>query len=327
MKLKSLSITGLLTLDMHALNNEGAEGNTMMTRMVDIVDASGQKYTVNAISGDMFKHIQSGHLIDEALESGLPLCEGCKRFDANRICADGVFISKFDGQRPADSAILSDTLAKCVVDDLQGILITSEIGVDEKGKPKKRSIARKSCIEFGWAIGKPDKVSTESYFHAKYVPEGRGKGSESAENLGQNIFHRPASSGQYAVVVGIDLFRVSRNDISLEVVGEGQQVERRQAALLRSVLNTFVKPTGAHRNTQNPHIVSFEGAIATSSTSLPAPAVSALNDSYGEEMKRLAEVLNQMDSGSIAVHEFKSLSGFASTITTILGPAAARARA
>ena len=79
MNTKSIAISGLLTLDMHALNNEGAEGNTMMTRMVDIVDASGRKHTVNAISGDMFKHIQTGHLIDEALESGLPLCESCKK--------------------------------------------------------------------------------------------------------------------------------------------------------------------------------------------------------------------------------------------------------
>jgi len=321
MKIKSLSIAGLLTLDMHALNNEGAEGNTMMTRMVDIVDGSGQKHTVNAVSGDMFKHVQTGHLIDEALESGLPLCEGCKRFDANRICGDGGFVSSTEFNRDtADSVILSAALKKCIVDDLQGILITSEIG-------KKRSIARKSCVEFGWAVGRPGAVSTESYFHAKYVPEGRAKGSESAENLGQNIFHRPASSGQYAVVVGIDLFRVSRNDISLEVVGEQEQIERRQAALLRSVLNAFVKPTGAHRNTQNPHIVDFKGAIATSASSLPAPAVSALNDGYRGEMKHVAEVLNKIQPASIDVHEFESLSGFAETIASILGTSVARNRA
>lgn len=327
MKIKSLSISGLLTLEMHALNNEGAEGNTMMTRMVDIVDASGQKHTVNAISGDMFKHIQTGHLIEEALEFGLPLCEGCKKFDANRICIDDVFISGFKDQKPKDSAILADAFRKCVVDDLQGILITSEIGLDDKGKPKKRSIARKSCVEFGWVVGKPGAVATESYFHAKYVPEGRGKGSDSAENLGQNIFHRPASSGQYAVVVGIDLFRVSRNDISLEIVGDEKGVRRRQAALVRSVMNAFVKPTGAHRNTQSPHIVDFKGVVATSASSLPAPAVSALNNEYVGEMKRVAEVLNQMQPNSIEVHEFQSLSGFAETIASVLGPAVARAQA
>lgn len=318
MRIKSLSVVGLLTLDMHALNNEGAEGNTMMTRMVDIVDASGQKHTVNAISGDMFKHIQTGHLIEEALECGLPLCEGCKRFDANRICGDQSFVGSSDFNKDTlDSSILSAALKKCVVDDLQGILITSDIG-------KKRSIARKSCIEFGWVIGKPGAVSTESYFHAKYVPEGRGKGSESSPNLGQNIFHRPASSGQYAVVAGIDLFRVLRNDISLEILGDENEVGRRQAALVRSVLNAFVKPTGAHRNTQSPHIVDFKGVVATSASSLPAPAISALNENYSGEVSRVAEVLNQMQPGSIEVHEFQGLSGFTSTIATVLGPDVAR---
>lgn len=321
MKIKSLSITGLITLDMHALNNEGAEGNAMMTRMVDIVDASGQRHTVNAISGDMLKHIQTGHLIEEAIELGLPLCAGCKKFDANRICGDEDFVkSKQFDKDTLDSTILSAALQRCVVDDLQGILITSEIG-------KKRSIARKSCVEFGWVVGKPGVVSTESYFHAKYVPEGRAKGSESAENLGQNIFHRPASSGQYAVVVGIDLFRVLRNDISLEVVGKENDVDRRQAALVRSVLSAFVKPTGAHRNTQCPHVVDFQGAIATSASSLPAPAVSALNDDYAGEMNRIAEILNQVQPGSIKMYEFWSLSDFAKTIASILGPAIARVNA
>ncbi len=321
MNIKSMAISGLLTLDMHALNNEGAEGNTMMTRMVDIVDASGQKHTVNAVSGDMFKHIQTGHLIEEALEFELALCEGCRRFDANRICGDEGFVNKSGfNKETTDSAILSAALKRCLVDDLQGILITSEIG-------KKRSIARKSCVEFGWAIGKPGAISTESYFHAKYVPEGRGKGSESSENLGQNIFHRPASSGRYAVVVGVDLFRVSRNDITLDNAVDQKSVGRRRAALVRSVMNTFVKPNGAHRNTQNPHIVDFQGVLTTSASSLPAPAVSALNDDYAKETSRIATVLNQMHPDSVKVHSFEGLAAFAETIAVVLGPMVAQSGA
>ena len=45
------------------------------------------------------------------------------------------------------------------------------------------------------------------------------------------------------------------------------------------------------------------------------------------EAKRIAEVLNQIQPGSIAVHEFKHLSEFAEAIATILGPAIARAHA
>jgi CRISPR-associated protein Cst2 len=36
--IRSLSLSGRLTLDMHSLNNEGGEGNQIQTRMVHIVD-------------------------------------------------------------------------------------------------------------------------------------------------------------------------------------------------------------------------------------------------------------------------------------------------
>lgn len=320
MNTQSLAISGLLTLEMHALNNEGAEGNTMMTRMVDIVDEKGAKHTVNAVSGDMFKHMQTGHLIEEARSAKLPLCAGCEKFDANRICFDEAFKAGFkDGAR--DSDILSGALQTCAVDDMQGILITSKIG------GKERSIARKSCVEFGWAVGKPGAVSTEAYFHAKYVPEGRAQGSGSSDNLGQNIFHRPASSGLYAITLGVDLFRVGRNDITLEPALEDGQAEMRRAALLRSILSTFLKPTGAHRNTQNPHVVDFSGVVAASSSSLPAPAVSALRDDYLDQIDRLAAVLNQIEAGAVTNRRFSGLAGFAETMAELLGPAVARASA
>src|SRR5213593_4705477 len=164
MMLRSLSISGILTLELHSLNNEGGEGNTMMTRMVGIVDETGRKHTVNAISGDMFKHIQAEHLQAEALGRGLPLCNGCKVMNANRIAFDEAFTKNSEfGKETSDSQILATALKTCVMDDCEGILITNEIG-------KKRSIARKSCIEFGWVVGKPEQVTTEAYFHAKYVP-------------------------------------------------------------------------------------------------------------------------------------------------------------
>lgn len=313
MKLHSLSISGIVTMNLHALNNEGSEGNTMMTRMVEIVDKDGKNHTVNAVSGDMFKHIQAEHLFMEAKSNNLPLCEGCVTFDANRICADESF-TKNDSftTETKDSEIISEAIKKCVVDDAEGILITSEIG------RKGRSIARKSSIEFGWIVGCPDNTRTESYFHAKYVPEGRGKGSGAGENLGQNIFHRPASSGQYAVVVNVDLYKVGRNDITLAYV-DGVQRQDRIKALLKSVLNTFIKPTGAHRNTQHPHILDFSGIVTTSLSTLPAPVISGLNPNYREEIKKIAENLNRTTTSSpITVTTFDGLAAFSGIIADIL---------
>src|SRR6185312_4860822 len=99
-----------------------------MTRMVDIVDEDRNLHSVNAISGDMLKHVQAEHLYNYSIEHNLPLCNACKKFDANRICGDEEFTKnpKFTKETP-DSHILGAALGKCTLDDIEGILITSEI--------------------------------------------------------------------------------------------------------------------------------------------------------------------------------------------------------
>lgn len=313
MPIQSISICGEAILDLHALNNEGAEGNALMTRMVDIVDSQGNLHTVNAISGDMLKHIQAEHLYRHALEHSLPLCNACQKFDANRICADEEFTKNPDFNKDSlDSAILGAALKRCTLDDVEGILITSEIG------GKGRSIARKSCVEFGWAVGIPEKTRTESYFHVKYVPEGRGKGSGAGENLGQNIFHRPASSGSYAIVLNLDPLRVGRNDITLDYAVDAAGRQARIKGLVVSVLNTFIRLNGAHRNTQLPHLVDFKGAIVTSSSSVPAPSLSALNPEYLSQLQSTCTHLNRLRSDSaLSITQFENLAEFTSQMVDL----------
>jgi CRISPR-associated protein Cst2 len=312
---KSISISGLLTMELHALNNEGSEGNTMMTRMVDVVvndsDGKPRKFTVNAVSGDMFKHILVEHLTAEAKSSGLALSKGCELMNPNRIQYDWRDNPNKYTKESKDSDILKDAIATCTVTDCAGTLITSDLG-------KSRSIARKSCVEIGWVVGKPGLVTTDSYFHAKYVSEGRGEGKGESANLGQNIFHRPASSGQYAAVVNLDLYKVGRNDITLEPVHTEEERKKRCEALVKATLATFLKPTGAHRNTQAPHVVDFSGVIATSTSSVPAPCVSALNPDFETQVEAIAATLNRMNTSSpIGVNRFANMAAFAEQMADI----------
>lgn len=313
MKIHSLAISGLVTLNLHSLNNEGAEGNYLQTRQVQVVDEQGNLHAVNAISGDMFKHIQAEHLFNLAVEKNLPLCGPCQRFDANRIVADVEFASAIPKDTP-HSVVLSEAIKKCVIDDAEGILITSEIG------GQKRAIGRKSVLEYGWVVGRPEITRTESYFHVKFAPEGRGKGSgdESGANTGQNIFYRPASSGQYAVVLNVDLYRVGRNDINFEYVIPNEERKNRIKGVLESVLFTFLKPNGAHRNTQNPHVVNFEGIISVSSSTVPAPIASALNSKYKEEIIAVKEALEKLEPGTITIYPFNSLGEFAQRLGSLI---------
>src|SRR5258708_37767193 len=99
----SLSIAARATLDTHSLNNEAGGGNHVHTRMIDIVGHDGHLYNVNAISGDMLKHVQAEHLFVLARERGLPLCAGCRQFNANRINADEQWMDSIKGLSDAQA--------------------------------------------------------------------------------------------------------------------------------------------------------------------------------------------------------------------------------
>lgn len=300
--LYNLSISARLTLDMHSLNNEGGEGNQIQTRMVNIVDQSGSLHNVNAISGDMYKHIQAEHLFNIAKTNpDLPLCAGCREFNANRINADKAFFERT--AKSNDAQVLDELLKTCTIDDIEGILITEG----------KRSLPRKSVIEFGWVVGVPEKVETDSYFHVKYASsdrtktaESRKEESDSGANLGQAIFHRPASSGIYALVCHLELARIGFNDITQTYAIPTEQRVARAKALLESVLYTFLQPNGAMRSTQAPHLVNLEGIVSISAGATPAPTVSPLKDDYREQITHVKTALDNIVPNTIDTHAFNS---------------------
>lgn len=310
----SLSISARATLDLHSLNNEGGEGNQIQTRMVNIVDQAGRLQNVNAISGDMYKHIQSDHLIRRALDAGLPVCAGCREFNANRINADKDFLARTAALN--DAELLSELLRTCAVDDMAGILITEG----------KRSLPRKSVVEFGWVVGLSEAVTTDSYFHVKYVNDrSEGKRKEDREatestgsNLGQSIFHRPASSGVYAAICHINFARIGFNDITQTYAIDAAQRAARAKVLLESVLFTFIEPNGAMRTTQAPHLVNFEGVVSYSTASVPAPNVSPLKDGFVDQVGSLANVLNQVQPGAVGTAAFADLSEFGGILTQLM---------
>jgi CRISPR-associated protein Cst2 len=297
----SLSISGRMTLELHSLNNEGGEGNQIMTRTVTLVDPEGGIHKVNAISGDMFKHIQAEHFYLLARERGLPLCAGCQTFRSDRILGDSQFFRNLPSR---DQEVIHALLQHCALDDTEGTLIAQGA----------RSIPRKSVAEFGWVVGLPDKVRTESYFHVRYAQERGGKGEEAQA---QPIFHRPASSGIYAAVATFELARIGFNDISQTYAIPEEERLRRYQAFLESVLYTFVEPNGAMRGTQNPHIVAFEGVVTVSHAVLPAPTISPLAEDYREQVRRVAQALDPAGQ-HLRVYPFTDMADFAATMRQIL---------
>ncbi len=307
----SIAISAQATLDMHSLNNEGGEGNQIQTRMVNIIGADGKLHNVNAISGDMFKHIQAEHMHRLAVAANLPLSEGARAFNANRVNYDiEVENALFKALEKAkgDPGELDVILKQCAVTDMEGILVTAG----------KRSLPRKSVVEFGWVVGVPEYVDTDTYFHVKYVSDSasaRAKADESDEarsgNTGQAIVHRPASSGIYAIVLNLESARIGFNDISQSYAIDEKERENRLKILLESVLYTFVEPAGAMRSTQNPHILDFKGVISVSHDVVPAPCISPLKPDFSTDVKQIAEAINSLRPNAVEVKSFASLGEFA----------------
>jgi len=310
----SLSISARAVLNMHSLNNEGGEGNQIQTRMVDIIyydeNKQPRQANVNAISGDTFKHIQAGHLHRIAVERGLTLCSACQRFDANRMSADPDF-REWLKSKPTQVQVLDRLVSHCTIDDLEGNLVT-ESGL---------SVPRKSVAEFGWVVGVPNAVVTDDYFHVKYVPDRREKPADKDAregNLGQAIFHRPASSGVYAIVSNFEVSRIGYNDINQQYI-DGVDRQARYSALLESILYSFIQMNGAMRNTQLPHLVALHGVVAVSFGVAPAPTVSPLSATFAEEISGTRDVLNKLHGKDlIEVNEFSDLTSFAAVMQNLI---------
>jgi CRISPR-associated protein Cst2 len=262
----------------------------------------------------MLKHIQAEHLF--RLLSGredVPLCAACAEFNANRISADANYSKAIEGKSDAEALALM--LERCALDDMAGNLITAG----------NRSIPRKSVAEFSWVVGLPELTTTDSYFHVKYASE-RSEEARTAEreeeqrkaNLGQAIFHRPASSGVYAIVANFEMARIGFNDITQTYAVDQAQRIARYKALLESVLYTFIEPNGAMRGTQNPHIVDFQGVVAVSGDVVPAPTMSPINSSYREQLQGIREALEKVRSSAVTLWEFDSLARFSEVMTDLV---------
>lgn len=303
-KIASISISGEITMNMHSLNNEGGEGNQIMTRQLTIVDKEGNEQTVTGISGDMFKHIDVVHLTNNCIEKGLELSEYSKKLNPNRISGAELndFIKKNNLPNKTSGDVVNALIKKCTICDTHGILITDKVGENKNSS----NTPRKSVLEFGWLVGIPGKNNTESYLHTKLVHSSTGvKGASS--NEGQNIFHRPANYGVYAFVCNVDVYRIGFNDIDREYSINDSQRKNRFKAVLQSILNSFLNPQGAMISSQKPHITDFKGVVSVSEKLNPAPTISALNEDYVKEIEIITDNLNKIEKDSISLHKFSGL--------------------
>jgi len=311
----SISISGLLSWQLHALNNEGNEGNQSLTRRYYIIQKGmNEPEYVNGVSGDMLKHIQAEHLHRIASEEGLSLSEGGAKLHPDRIGYDfkneilqpvkaPSKAKKKEGEESQKEVVALDVsldkiIEKCAISDLEGFMFT--IAGD-------KTLKRESIIEFGSIVGLPNKVKTQSYFHAKYGIDN------------PTPFNVQISSGLYATVAHLEAFRIGYNPHNFKYAIDVTERKKRLDALLKSVLYTYLQPNGAKRSTHLPHPDYFKGVIAVSTRRCPAPMISPLEDSYNRQIESLAATLNELNgAGTIQLFPFVTIAEFAEQIKTLI---------
>ncbi|MFP4336302.1 MAG: DevR family CRISPR-associated autoregulator [Halothece sp.] len=300
MQIYSLSISGLLSLQLHALNNEGNEGNQTLTRRYYIVQKNDpEPKLVNGISGDMLKHIQAEHLHRICLEKKLLLSEGGKQFNPDRVGYDieqnKAFFNKDEKDLEQKTAKI---LQQCAISDLEGFMVTEKKG---------QTLKRESTIEMGAVVGVPTCVKTQSYFHAKYGVEN------------PTPYNVQLSSGMYATVLNIEAFRIGYNPHNFSYSIDSEERKKRLDALLTSVLYTYLEPNGAKRNTNLPHPNAFEGVITITTRRCPAPTISPLEESYQRQINHLADVLNGINGeDTVQVFPFENMAEFGQQIQHLI---------
>jgi CRISPR-associated protein Cst2 len=331
--IQNISLVGRLTLNLASLNNEGSEGNATQPRSATVVQG-GQLYSVPVISGDMLKHWHADHLVKIAQDRELPLSSNSNRRnpDPNRIKSElsnsewvKANIPEAEGltgkivkeaRQPIETALYREVAKACVVTDAHGLLIT-DINTGEF--EASVAVARTSRIQVGFMVGVTSKSVTKHYFHAKYVSTRTGKQArEGGANEGQNIFTRPATSAEYAIVVNIDLAGLGFDDAQNKYVISEEDQKKRQQAVLDALSYTLLSQPGANSSQQFPHIMDFQGAIVTSANRMPAPTISPIKEGYLDTLKGLIETANEMtDSETMGLKEINGIEEAVKYLTAI----------
>ncbi|HML22998.1 MAG TPA: DevR family CRISPR-associated autoregulator [Aggregatilinea sp.] len=326
----SLSLACRVVMDMHALNNEGNESNRLMTRQVGIVTPATTedgtptyaRSTVNAISGDMNKHIFADAFRDMALDLGLDVCPACQALDPARMMGNADFREFLKGKPAVDEVI--DRLLTCAVDDVCGIMITGE----------GMSVKRKSAIEFGWTVGLPEITEVQEFLHARHAitrltrtkatrdsDEDTKKTAlaEKGENIGQMVFNRPASSGVYAFVAHLDVAAIGFNDASQDYPDFVTDRDGRLRAALMALVQTVLHPKGALTSTQLPHVVDVEGFVSVSTSAAAAPLISPLADNFIHRANDIAGLVNRIHGeNAVSLLPFAGSEGLLAQIADVV---------
>lgn len=277
-RIYEIGFAGRIRIDAHSLNNEGTVGNVTEPRT--IVLASGEK--TDGISGEMLKHIHADALWQLAKDRKASLCSACNNLSPMKADAN----KKLQGMN-VESA-LNEAL-NCSICDSHGFLV------------QVPTVNRKSTVEFGWAIGLPDKFHRDMHVHTRVASgeKSRSKGEEKSVSE-QMIYNRPTRSGTYAFISVFQPWRIGLNEINYTYAVEDKVRKERYELVLDAYKAMMARLEGAMTTTRLPHFENVEGLIVKTENAMPVPLMSPISDGYAQEIEAIASPQNVQKFSSFA---------------------------
>ncbi|GEM_PF-6987713 len=285
----SISFMARATYNLHALNNEKTDGNSTLIRNVGIVvpnsDDNRKEYEiVNAISGNMFRHIFSSHLVNVARDMGLQISRPAIDGHPQRIWADLEFQDFLKGSPSIDE--IYDKLLTCTLTDICGMATLEE----------EIQVTRHSLLHMGWVTGLPEITKSTLHQFLRARPKDR--------SIKPMPFSKGTASGIYAIELHAEIPRIGYND-KAQTYPAPIDRQGRLRALLVALAYSVLQPLGASIASQLPHVLGVEGLFVVSSLYAKAPLVSPLNVDYRIRAEKQRELLSQISDNPDSMMSFR----------------------
>ncbi len=278
-----LSVGVRFEANVEALNMVETAGNYSKHRRVPyLVEEDGKLKTVYvpAMSGESLAHAYQEHLVGEALDLDLPVCDDCRRGEFYKSM-NKVHLRKKVDPIPEDPRKIEETIVRaCVVEDVGGFLYA-----------EKPPVRRSSAFQVSYAL--PVKsmalfATSEPQLHARHAQmDSSSKKGNASEQM---IYYVETGTALYGFTFNIDLDAIGVSAItSKPILDENGRKARREAALKALFRMLSSAQFGAKLSRFFP--VGGIREVAVAVTEHPFVVTSPIYDDYIAKTERRLKVL------------------------------------
>ena len=284
-----LSVGVRFEANVEALNMVETAGNYSKHRRVPyLVEEDGKLKTVYvpAMSGESLAHAYQEHLVREALDLDLPVCDDCRRGEFYKSM-NKVHLKKKVDPIPEDPKKIEEAIVRaCVVEDVGGFLYA-----------EKPPVRRSSAFQVSYAL--PIKsmalfATSEPQLHARHAQmDSSSKKGNASEQM---IYYVETGTALYGFTFNLDLDAIGVSAITSKPLLDENEIKESRAAALKALFRMLSSAQfGAKLSRFFP--VGGIREVAVAVTEHPFVVTSPIYDDYIGKTERRLKVLESFGEG------------------------------